>query len=89
LTRVGGIMPYTIRYFRAGKAQGTTPWDGPLDMMQKIAADGLICHGMDRADIADEEGSIMWSSCEDPPHMVTSTAKPGVPLWRWLRSRTT
>lgn len=55
-------MPYLIRYFRAGREQGSTPWDGSLEIMQKIAADGIMRHGMDRAVIADAKGAIVWSS---------------------------
>jgi hypothetical protein len=53
-------MSYVIRYFRAGKEQGSTPWGGSLAMMQKIAADGLVRHGMDRVEIADESGAVLW-----------------------------
>ena len=54
-------MPYVIRYFRGGKEQGSTPWAGSLAMMEKIAADGLVRHGMDRAEITDDTGAVLWS----------------------------
>jgi hypothetical protein len=54
-------MPYVIRYFRAGREQGSTPWNGSLDMMKKIAADGLVRHGMERAEITDQSGAVVWA----------------------------
>jgi len=54
-------MPYVIRYFRAGREQGSTPWGGSLAMMEKIAADGLVRHGMDRVEITDQTGAVLWS----------------------------
>ena len=55
-------MTYRICYFRDGKEQGSTPWPGTLEMMKRIACDGLVRHGMDRAIITDDEGTIVWSS---------------------------
>jgi hypothetical protein len=58
-------MPYVIRYFRGGREQGSTPWAGSLAMMEKIAADGLVRHGMDRVEITDQTGAVLWSKPDD------------------------
>jgi hypothetical protein len=52
-------MPH-VRYFRDGKEEGFTPWSGTLDSMKKIATVGLARHGLDRAEIVDETGSVLW-----------------------------
>ena len=53
-------MPY-VRYFREGKEEGYTPWSGSLDTMKQVAAAGLVRHGLDRAEIVDERGFVLWS----------------------------
>ncbi|MEG3143397.1 hypothetical protein U1839_01910 [Sphingomonas sp. RT2P30] len=78
-------MPYLIRYFRDGRERGSTPWDGSLDIMQKIAADGVVRHGMDRAVIADEAGAIVWSSAGDASDMRRAKRRPGEALLRRIR----
>jgi hypothetical protein len=83
----GGVMPYLIRYFREGREQGSTPWDAPLDMMQKIAADGLVRHGMHHATIADEAGRIVWSSTEGGIDARRSTRRHGAFLLRWAKHK--
>ena len=52
-------MPY-VRYFREGKEEGFTPWSGTLEEMKKVAAASLVRHGLDRAEIVDESGFVLW-----------------------------
>ncbi len=78
-------MPYLIRYFRAGQEQGSTPWDGSLEIMQKIAADGVVRHGMDRAVIADAKGAIVWSSNDAGHDLRRSKRRRGGFLLKWMK----
>ncbi|MES2043748.1 MAG: hypothetical protein V4475_07710 [Pseudomonadota bacterium] len=49
-----------VRYFRAGKEAGFTPGSGSLDAMKKVAAIGMARHGLDRAEIVDRAGFVLW-----------------------------
>jgi hypothetical protein len=52
-------MPY-VRYFRDGKEEGFTPGSDSLEAMKKVAAIGMARHGLDRAEIVDRSGFVLW-----------------------------
>ncbi|WP_332803691.1 hypothetical protein [Sphingomonas sp. RT2P30] len=53
---------YRIYYYRGGMERGSTAWDGTLAAMIRMATDGIVRHGMDRAIVADRAGHIAWDS---------------------------
>lgn len=74
-------MPY-VRYFREGKEEGYTPWSGSIDTMKQVAAQAMTRHGLDRAEIVDEFGFVIWSrsaggaeTIAPPPNFVRSALR--------------
>jgi hypothetical protein len=52
----GGVMAfYSVKYYSGVKLKGSTPKTGNLETVKRFAANGLIRHGADRAEILNDD----------------------------------